>query len=145
MIRRFARALCAGIVVGVVLQESLWLVFGALSPGVSLNRALLAPPGSGVLVLATLCWALGGLTAGLMAALLGRGRLAGLAAGLAMAGSALLLLAHALDHPGGLLALAGTPLPAAIVGAGLARRVLDADRTAQDRKWLITLVTHGVN
>lgn len=145
MIRRFVQALCAGITVGIVLQECLWLVADALTPGVSLNHALVTPGHGGVLVLATLAWLAGGLAAGLMGGLVGRGRSAGIAAGLAMVGSAALLLGHALDSPGALLALAGIPLPAAMLGAGLARRVIDADRAALDRSWLITLTPHGLD
>lgn len=125
MIKRHIQALAAGIAVGIVLQESVWTGLDWVDPTRSLNEALVSGPHApGLMVPLLFTWLLGGFAGGLMGALVGRHRAHGIVVGVLLAASACSIAVLAWPDAGALLVLAAAPLPAAIVAAGLADRVL---------------------
>jgi hypothetical protein len=125
MFSRFARALAAGLAVGIVLQEGIWLALGAIDPTRSLHLEwTLGPLGEGWVVPMIASWLIGGTAAGLMAALVGGSRWHGHAAGALLCGSAGLLLTLAWPEAGLARLMALMPALGATLGAGLAGRLL---------------------
>lgn len=126
--RRQFRAISAAVLVGVVIQESLWTILNLIDFSTPLNELLVSGqrPASW-LIAALLAWAAGGLFAGLMATLIARSRISGLISGLLLSASACLLMVLAVDEPRGLLALAAVPLVASVPGTWLGRLALSSD------------------
>jgi len=125
MIARFTRALAAGVVIAMVLQESVWWGMDRIDPARSLNAAfVLGPLGRGWPVPLAVSWLLGGLAGGMMATLVGGSRWHGHALGLVLGPAAAVLLHLAWRDTGAFLLLALTPVLATALGAGLAGRAL---------------------
>ena len=128
MLQRQALAMAAGVGLGIIIQESLWIGADALIPSQSLNQALShAAISDGWLTPLLAAWLAGGAFGGLMSTLLGRSRLSGHAAGLLLTGAALLLVCLALPGSGSFLVIAGTPSAGAALGAGLGVKLLDGE------------------
>lgn len=128
MIRRQSLALAAGVGLGIVIQESLWIGADVLEPGHSLNRALLrAPLSDGWLVPLLAAWLAGGAFGGLMTTLVGRNRVIGHVTGLLLSGSALLVAVFALPDAGCFLVVAGSPSASAALGAWLGIALLESE------------------
>jgi uncharacterized protein (DUF697 family) len=120
MIKRQIQALAAGICIAVIVQESTWVALDVLDPTQSLNDALAeAPLSDGWLIPLVLAWAMGGVFGGLMATLVGRSRLSGLATGLLLSASAAVLAWISLPGAGGFLAIAATPSIGSALGTWL--------------------------
>lgn len=131
MIGRQPLALAAGVALGIIIQESLWIGVDALIPEHSLNRALVhAPLSDGWLAPLLAAWLAGGAFGGLMATLIGRNRIIGHVTGLLLSGSGLLVAAFALPDAGRFLVVAGTPSAGAALGTwlGIALLMAEADR-----------------
>ncbi|MGK7295383.1 MAG: hypothetical protein ACNS61_06065 [Candidatus Wenzhouxiangella sp. M2_3B_020] len=140
MIKRHLQALAAGIAVGIVLQESAWTGLDWVDPTRSLNEALVSGPDApGLLVPLLFTWLLGGFAGGLMGSLVGRHRAHGIAVGILLAASACSIAVLAWPDAGALLVVGAVPLPAAIVAAGLAGRVLQPRSEADEAIGVDTL------
>jgi len=132
MIRKQALALAAGIAVGIIIQESVWIGFDLLDPERALNQTLIqAPVANGLLVPLLTAWLAGGAFGGLMATLVGRNRIGGHLTGVLLSGSAVLVTAAALTEAGRFLAIAATPGIGAALGVGLGMRLLEREPDPQ--------------
>lgn len=124
-------AVVAGTVVGVLIQELIWILLDALMPSVALNAALTHGHDSRNLLLALASsWLAGGFSGGLMAGLVGRGRWAAYASGLLLCLGAWLLLWLAWAGGSGAWWLALTPGLGAIGGGWVAQALLHSARRA---------------
>jgi hypothetical protein len=125
-------AVVAGTVVGVLIQELLWILLDSLIPSIELNAALIHGHDSGTLLLALAAsWLAGGFSGGLMAGLVGRGRWAAYVAGALLSLGAWLLLWLAWAEGSSAWWLALTPGLGAIGGGWAAQGLLhSARRTA---------------
>jgi len=128
MLQRQALAIAAGVGLGIIIQESLWIGSDALIPSQSLNQALShAAISDGWLTPLLAAWLAGGAFGGLMSTLLGRSRLSGHATGLLLTGAALVLVCLAIPGAGPFLVIAGTPSAGAALGAGLGVKLLEGE------------------
>lgn len=118
-------AVVAGTVVGVLIQELVWILLDALTPSIELNGALAhGHEGRQLLLALTTSWLAGGFSGGLMAGLIGRGRWAAYASGLLLCLGAWLLLWLAWADASNAWWLALTPGLGAIGGGWAAQALL---------------------
>ncbi|MDT8409142.1 MAG: hypothetical protein RQ741_06045 [Wenzhouxiangellaceae bacterium] len=149
MIKRQFRALAAGVTIGVVAQESLWMGLNLIDPAVELNELLAAGSRPSAWILPMLiCWIFGGLLGGLMATLVARNRIAGVVCGALLSGSAWLLATLSWPQPGAMILLTLVPLVAAIPATWLGSYLLNENSSnaavCQD-KAVATLGNNGMD
>lgn len=122
-------AVAAGTVVGVLIQELVWVLLDSLTPLIKLNAALAHGGDSMILLRAlALSWLAGGFSGGLMAGLVGRGRWAAYASGLLLCLGAWLLLWLAWADGASAWWLALMPGVSAIGGGWAAQSLLRSAR-----------------
>jgi len=141
MIKRQIQALAAGLCIGVIMQESIWVGLDAVDARYSLNQALTeAPLTTGWIVPLLLAWLAGGVFGGLMATLMGGNRLTGHIAGLLLSCSALLVTWLAMPGAGGLLVISLTPALGAVFGTCLGAALLGSKRGRPGLQRIVTLL-----
>lgn len=118
-------ALTLGLFVGLILQEILLGIADILTPQISLNAAIIGlEPMPGLTAIILACWFIGGLSAGLMASLIGHSLTTGCVAGVLLMVPALMLAQVSFAEQTTTAALFTiNPLIAAATGAWLAGRV----------------------
>jgi len=129
--KRWIQAIAGAVIVGLIMQESLWLGLNAVLSGQPLNHALAGlAPGTNWLAPALAAWILGGLVTGVMATLIGGHRIFAWAGGLLLGGSAAMLMHFS---PGGPVSLSLTPvLAAALAGLTIDRLMRTVHQSEAD-------------
>lgn len=125
MVRKSIQAMTAGAGVGVVIQESIWLIGDSMTPATRMAAAMVAFQADAPwLALLMPGWLTGGAVAGLMSSMMSRSRIAGYLAALLLTLAAWLQIELTWPDPGALSAFSLVPLLGAAAGVDFGLRLV---------------------
>ncbi len=132
---KLLQATATGTVIGVVIQESIWLAGDFLTPSIGLAESMVElQQVSAWTVVLILGWLCGGAAGSLMGSLMANGRAGGYAVTLLLALAAWLQLELAWPDSGALSAMALLPLLGGTAGTGIGMRVLESESIAPESR-----------